>query len=390
MPILQALKLALSSILANKLRSVLTMLGIIIGVTAVIALVSIGQGATKSVTDRVASLGTNLLTININGRGSTTTINYEEAAAFAKIAGVKYASPATRQSMTVKAETKDTDVAVTGVTPAYLAVRDYKLAQGRFISQLDLEFYQKIAVLGSSTAEELFGTVSPVGQKVLINGKHYKVVGVLEEKGSSLGGSNDDIVMIPITSSERLFQSKGVSTVYVQADDGADIDTIKAALETKLAKMFRNSTDAYNIFNQADVLATFDSVSTTLSIALGGIAGISLLVGGIGIMNIMLVSVSERTREIGIRKAIGAKKKDIMTQFLIEAVVLSGLGGVIGVLAGVSISVLVSALTSLTTELSFTIIAVAFGFSVVIGVIFGVFPANKAAKLKPIEALRFE
>jgi len=386
----QAFKMAAKSIMGNKMRSLLTMLGIIIGVTAVIALVSLGQGATKAVTDQVASLGTNLLTVNITGRGSMTTISYQEAKELADKNGVEYSAPANSQNGTVKFGTNSVDVSVVGTTPDYVDVRDYNIASGRFVSQLDMDYYQRIALLGSGTAQELFPGQNPVGETVLINGIRYKVVGLLAEKGSSLSGSNDDVVIIPITSSERLFKSKGVRTIYVQVKDAEKMSTVVSELESSLSKTFRGNTNSYRVFNQQDVLDSFSSISDTLSLALGGIAAISLLVGGIGIMNIMLVSVTERTREIGIRKAIGAKKKDIMIQFLIESIALSGLGGLLGIGLGIAIAQLASNVLNMGVALSIPIMALSFGFSVFIGVVFGLFPANKAANLKPIEALRFE
>jgi len=386
----QAFKMAAKSILGNKMRSLLTMLGIIIGVTAVIALVSLGQGATKAVTEQVASLGTNLLTVNITGRGSMTTISYQEAKELADKDGVEYSAPANSQNGTVKFGTNSVDVSVVGTTPDYVDVRDYNIASGRFVSQLDMDYYQRIALLGSGTAQELFPGQNPVGETVLINGIRYKVVGLLAEKGSSLSGSNDDVVIIPITSSERLFKSKGVRTIYVQVKDAEKMSTVVSELETSLSKTFRGNTNSYRVFNQQDVLDSFSSISDTLSLALGGIAAISLLVGGIGIMNIMLVSVTERTREIGIRKAIGAKKKDIMIQFLIESIALSGLGGLLGIGLGIAIAQLASNALNMGVALSIPVMALAFGFSVFIGIVFGLFPANKAANLKPIEALRFE
>jgi len=386
----QAFKMAAKSIMGNKMRSLLTMLGIIIGVTAVIALVSLGQGATKAVTDQVASLGTNLLTVNITGRGSMTTISYQEAKELADKEGVEYSAPANSQNGTVKFGTNSVSVSVVGTTPDYVDVRDYNIASGRFVSQLDMDYYQRIALLGSGTAQELFPGQNPVGETVLINGIRYKVVGLLAEKGSSLSGSNDDVVIIPITSSERLFKSKGVRTIYVQVKDAEKMSTVVSELETSLSKTFRGNTNSYRVFNQQDVLDSFSSISDTLSLALGGIAAISLLVGGIGIMNIMLVSVTERTREIGIRKAIGAKKKDIMIQFLIESIALSGLGGLLGIGLGIGIAQLASNALNLGVALSIPIMALAFGFSVFIGIVFGLFPANKAANLKPIDALRFE
>lgn len=391
MNFLQAFKMALKSIWSNKLRSLLTMLGIIIGVTAVIALVALGQGATKSVTDQVQGLGTNLLTVNIIGRGSSSTLTESEAVGLSDgVDGVQYIAPASTQNASVKEGTKSVSVNVVGTNADYLDVREYELASGRFLSQIDVDVRQKVAVLGSTTATDLFGFSDPVGEYVLINGTRYKVVGLLAEKGSTTNGSNDEVVMIPLSSAERLFKSKGVRTIYVQVEDKDRLDAVQAGLETKLSEKFRGNADSYRVFNQADILSTLTSVNDTLTLALAGIAGISLLVGGIGIMNIMLVSVTERTREIGIRKAIGAKRKDILTQFLIEAMVLSGLGGVLGIGFGVGAAKGASAAFDMDIAFSANVILVAFLFSVCIGVVFGLFPANKAAKLKPIEALRFE
>lgn len=391
MNFVQAFKMAMKSILSNKLRSLLTMLGIIIGVTAVISLVALGQGATKSVTEQVESLGTNLLTVNIVGRGSTNTLKASEAVAIAEdVDGIKYMAPASTQNTTVKVGTNSVTVSVVGTNADYAPVRDYQVASGRFLAQIDLDVYQKVAVIGSSTATDLFGFADPLGEFILIQGTRYKVVGVLAEKGSSTTGSNDEVVMIPQTSAERLFKSTGVRTIYVQADTTEQIDAVVAGLEAALSDHFRGNTDSYRVFNQSDALSALTSVSDTLTLALAGIAGISLLVGGIGIMNIMLVSVTERTREIGIRKAIGAKKRDILIQFLIESMVLSGLGGVLGIGIGVGAAQGASAAFDMDIVFSGDIIMIAFFFSVIIGVVFGMFPANKAAKLKPIDALRFE
>jgi len=391
MSILQAFKMAIKSILSNKLRSLLTMLGIIIGVTAVIALVALGQGATKSVTEQVQSLGTNLLTVNVLGRGSTSTLKVKDAVAMAdEVAGIRYLAPVNTQNASVKFGTTTESVSVVGTNADYASVRDYEVASGRFLAQIDLDVYQKVAVLGATTATDLFGFADPLGEYVLIQGTRYKVVGVLAEKGSSTTGSNDEVVVIPETSFERLFKTKGVRTIYVQAESTEAIDGVVAGLEAALSSHFRGNADSYRVFNQSDALSALTSVSDTLTLALAGIAGISLLVGGIGIMNIMLVSVTERTREIGIRKAIGAKKRDILIQFLIESIVLSGLGGLLGIGIGAGAAQGASRAFGMDIAFSANIIILAFGFSVAIGVLFGMFPANKAAKLKPIDALRFE
>ncbi|TLS49034.1 FtsX-like permease family protein [Paenibacillus antri] len=385
----QGFKMAFKSILGNKMRSLLTMLGIIIGVAAVIALVAIGQGATKQVTEQVQGLGTNLLTVNILGRGGTSTLAYEQATSLGELEGVEYAAPYNTNNGTVRYGTDSVSVSVVGTNAQYADVRDYEVSAGRFVSQIDLDFYQKIAVLGSATAVDLFGFADPIGEYVQINGTRFKVVGVLAEKGDSSQGSNDELVGVPLTTAERVFQSRGVRNVYIQVESADAVDRTAALLEAELAGMFRNNADSYRVFNQQDVLDTVSSVTDTLSLALGGIAGISLLVGGIGIMNIMLVSVTERTREIGIRKAIGAKKRDILMQFLIEAITLSGLGGLLGVGVGLGVGIAVSSALNMDAVFSYENIALAFGFSVVIGIAFGLFPANKAAGLKPIDALRF-
>ncbi|CAG5080643.1 Putative uncharacterized protein; transporter ATP-binding /permease [Thermobacillus xylanilyticus] len=386
----QGLKMAFKSIRSNKLRSILTMLGVIIGVGSVIALVGIGQGTSKQIEEQVQSLGTNLLTVNILGRGVTSTLAYEEAVQFAGIEGVEYAAPYNSNNATLKYGTAGAGVNVIGTNADYFPLRGYELAAGRFITQIDLDFHQKVAVLGSATAEELFGSENPVGEYVRINGVRYKVVGLLAEKGSSALGSNDELAVIPLTTAERMFRSKGVRSVYIQAESMDALDAVQAEVEARLAKIFRNGDDAYRVFNQADMLETAASVSGTLSLALGGIAGISLLVGGIGIMNIMLVSVTERTREIGIRKAIGAKKRDILMQFLIESVTISALGGLLGVGLGLAAGRAVSSLVKIDVVHSADMIALSMGFSILIGVVFGMYPANKAANLKPIDALRFE
>ncbi|CAM2980943.1 ABC transporter permease [Paenibacillus sediminis] len=387
MNITQSLKMAVKSIMSNKLRSFLTMLGIIIGVAAVIALVSVGQGAASNITTQMQGLGTNLLTVNISGRGVATSLSYEESLTYAAVPGVKEVSPVISGQVTAKNGTDNVTVQTEGITPEYETVRDYHVQAGRFILPIDIEYRQRIALIGTGTAQDLFGTSNPVGQSVLLNGQRFTIVGLLASKGSSLQSSNDDKILIPISTAERLLKSKGVRSIYIQAQSTDTMDSAMNLIKAKLLNKF-GSEDAYTVFNQQDMLDTASSISNTLSIALGGIAGISLFVGGIGIMNIMLVSVNERTREIGIRKAIGAKRRDILTQFLIESVTLGALGGLIGVGIGFGASKLVGKFTSLSVSTSWNIVLLAFCFSLAIGVIFGIVPANKAAKLKPIDALR--
>lgn len=391
MNIAQGFKMAMKSILGNKMRTILTMLGIIIGVTSVIALVSLGKGTTQKISQQVQSLGSNLLTVNIRGRGTTNTLSYQQAMTFQNMMGVQYVAPVKNSSETIKYGTTSFDnISVVGTNQNYLSVREYQLATGRFIAPVDLEYDEKVAVLGATTAQNLFGFTSPLGQDILVNGIHFNVVGVLQAKGSSMAGSNDDVVMIPETTAERVFQSKGVNSIYIQASDTTQTNLVVGELNMEMSKFFRGDTNSFNVFNQQDLLKTMSSVTNTMSMALGGIAAISLVVGGIGIMNIMLVSVTERTREIGIRKAIGAKKRDILIQFLIEAIVMSGLGGLLGIGLGVGITYTLSKVMKMGVVYSGNIILLSFLFSVAIGVIFGLFPANKAAKLRPIEALKFD
>lgn len=389
MNLTQGIKMAWKSISTNKMRSFLTMLGIIIGVSAVIALVSVGQGTTLQVQKQVASLGTNLLTVNITGRGALTALTYEEAMAYKELDGVQAVSPVISGRVTAKSGNENVQVSLEGITPDYETVRDFHVQAGRFLTDLDVDYRQRVALIGTTTVENL-KMANPVGQTIYLNGQSYKIVGLLAVKGTSIGGSNDDKILIPITSAERLLKSKGVRSIYLQAKSPEAVSTVKSSLEESLQKKFRGTTNAYTVFDQQEMLSTVSSISNTLSLALGGIASISLLVGGIGIMNIMLVSVSERTREIGIRKAIGARKKDILLQFLVESMVLGGMGGLVGIALGVGGSGLAGKFTSLSISISWKVAILSFLFSLCIGVFFGLFPANKAAKLKPIEALRTE
>ncbi|OME12019.1 ABC transporter permease [Paenibacillus odorifer] len=384
------MRMALKSINSSKVRAFLTMLGIIIGVSSVIILVSVGQGTTSQITEQLNGLGTNQLTVNITGRGATTSLTYEEALALGDIEGIANVAPVISGNATAKNKTDNVSVTVEGITPSYEEVKDFHVQAGRFLLDIDNEYRQKVALIGSGTAEDLFGTDNPVGQKVQLNGISYKIVGLLETKGSSLSGSNDDIILIPISTAERQLKSKGVRSITIKTTSADTVAAAKAKLESTLDAKFNYADNAFSVFDSQEMLETVNSTTDTLSMALAGIAGISLFVGGIGIMNIMIVSVNERTREIGIRKAIGAKKFDILAQFMIESIVLSGLGGVLGVGIGVAGSWLLGKYSALTVSIAWDMVLISFIFSLLIGVIFGMMPANKAARLRPIHALRNE
>jgi putative ABC transport system permease protein len=380
--------MALRSIKSNKLRAVLPMLGIIIGVSSVIVLVSIAQGSAQNVTSQINQLGTNLITIS--SYENDVELSEEKISELSDLNGVKSVAPVITGRVIVKKERTTTQVSLTGTSAAYSDVRDTKVSQGRFITDLDVEYRQKIVVLGSDTAATFFGTENPVGQYIQVSGTSFKIVGVLAAKGSSLGQSGDNVVIVPLSTGQRLVGSTTISTVYLKGTSEEQMDFVLNEVKMTMASLYPGKSDSYGVTNQQDVMDTMSSVSDTMTIMLGGIASISLLVGGIGIMNIMLVSVSERTKEIGIRKAIGAKRRDILLQFLIEAVVLSSMGGLLGVLFGLGLGKVVASLMSMSISYSTTVILFSFLFSLVIGVVFGVFPANKASKLNPIQALRYQ
>lgn len=388
---LQSFRMALKSIASNKVRAALTMLGIIIGVGAVIVMVSLVKGTTSQITERLQSMGTNMISVNIIGRGSSRMVTETELMDFAQknstiIEGV---APMINGSVTVKAGNKNLSTSLEGTNEAYKTVRNTNVQQGRFINTLDTERRQKVVLIGTYIAQELFPDSDPIGQDMKINGELFKVVGLLETKSNSTAQSQDDKVIIPYTTAKRLLRNSQIRSFYVQGKTTDTVEQAMTALQDFLFKVF-NSTDAYRVFNQADMMESVNETTRTMTMMLGGIAGISLLVGGIGIMNIMLVSVTERTREIGIRKAIGAKRRNILQQFLIEAIVVSCLGGVIGVLIGISLTSLVAKLTQIPAQASLFTITISFSFSVFVGVFFGWYPASKASKLNPIEALRVE
>ncbi|MCM8899963.1 ABC transporter permease [Caldicoprobacter algeriensis] len=384
----QAIKMAFSSILSNKMRSFLTMLGVIIGVTAVITLIALGQGSTQRVSSQIESLGTNLIIINITG-GRNRSVTQEDLERIKSMPGVSEIAPVLSGGVTVKAGNKNTNTSLEATTPGYQEVRNTHVQLGRFLLQNDLDMRFRVAVIGVDVADELFGRRDVVGEKISINGVEFSIVGILEEKGSSIAGSDDNRVIIPLTTGQRLLRNTEVRTFYLSTQSPDVVNQVVAEIQRFLTRKF-NDENSFRVFNQTQLLSTINEATTTLTMMLSGIAGISLLVGGIGIMNIMLVSVTERTREIGIRKAIGAKRRDILIQFLIESAVLSGLGGVLGIMLGfVGVSFL-SRILNIPAAISAEVVLLATGFSVGVGVIFGLYPASKAASLNPIDALRYE
>ncbi|SHN59447.1 ABC transporter permease [Desulfitobacterium chlororespirans] len=406
MNFLELMKVSLRALYANKLRSALTMLGIIIGVFAVIIMVAIANGATQSVTANIQGLGSNLLIVSAGqssfggvrgGAGSANTLTMEDVAKVrAAGSAVKAVAPVVNTNAQVVYGTGNTSTSVMGTTAEYADVRSIKITQGRFITEEDITKSARVAVVGPTVVENLFGDANAdiIGKNIKLNNIPYQVVGVTVSQGSSGMTNNDDMIYAPISSVQsRLVGSKSVRQIYIEAESAQLMteaqDQVTYALQLA-HKIQSGQENDFTITNQAEVLESMEEISQTMTLLLGGIAGISLLVGGIGVMNIMLVSVTERTREIGIRKAIGAGEGDILFQFLIESVVLSLIGGMIGILLGWGGSLIASELFGVTASVSPSSVGIAFGFSALIGIVFGVVPAKKAAAMNPIEALRYE
>ncbi len=417
MNILESMRVALRGLTANKMRSILTMLGVIIGVASVIALLSIGQGVQAAVAQQIQSIGSNLIFVSPGStqqsrvraaQGSAVTLTYEDAQALMDpertpdIAGVAPEFGAYGQ---IVYGGNNVNTRVVGVTPAYEMVRNYRLATGEFIARQHVDALSMVAVLGPATAANLFGEADPVGQQIKINRTNFRVIGVLEAKGGSSMMSQDDLVLVPITTAQRRLFGGGrgfgvgqrVSSITVSAASEAQVDAAIAEVTEILRERHKLTyqEDDFIVTSQRDILGAFTQVTTILTVFLGAIAAISLLVGGIGIMNIMLVSVTERTREIGIRKAVGARRRDILAQFLVEAVVLSVFGGLGGIALGWGISQVINQMrvgdpSPLVTIVSADAVLLAVGFSVAVGLFFGIYPATRAAALNPIDALRYE
>ena len=396
------------AIKANRGRSSLTVLGIVIGIGSVIAMVAIGQGSQKSIEASIESIGSNLLIIMPGsqqglggggvsaGRGSAQTLTLEDAEAIKKeTASVKAVEPELTGRYQVSVKSNNTNTQVVGTVAEYPEVRNVEIELGNFLTEQDIKGLSKVAVLGPTTRDDLFGEgADPVGETVRINKVDFRVIGVTKSKGGSGFGSQDDMIFVPLaTAKAYLSGSSYLSTIYVQAENQESLTAAQNGITELLLARHKISDPAtadFQILNQSDIVATASSVTGTFTMLLAAIAGISLIVGGIGIMNMMLTNVTERTREIGLRKAIGAKRNDISNQFLGEAVMLTFIGGGLGIILGLLVSVAVSKFANIATTVSASSIVLAFGVSAAIGIIFGYYPARRASKLNPIEALRYE
>ena len=402
MRVINTIKVALRALRRNKMRSILTALGIIIGVGAVIAMVSIGNGAKAQVEAQVASLGENVITVfpgsfttggMRSGWGSASTLTIEDAEGIRReVANAVAVSPEVRDRAQVLANGLNWNTQIMGESPDYPAIRTWKFAEGSIFTDQDVRSVAKVAVLGKTVVDQLFPDGDPLGKTVRIRNIPFKVVGVLASKGFNLFGQDqDDTVVIPYTSHlKRVSHHTNINSILVQAASAEAIDKVQQDITDLLMQRRKGREQDFTVRNQVEIAQAATATSETMTLLLGAIAGVSLIVGGIGIMNIMLVSVTERTREIGIRLAVGAHGRDVLLQFLIEAVILSSLGGVIGILIGVGASELVSMKTGWPILVSSTSVVVAVVFSAAVGMFFGFYPARKAAQLDPIEALRYE
>jgi len=395
----QAITVAFSSIATQKLRSLLTMLGVIIGVAAVIALVSLANGALASTTSQIQGLGSNVIAVDIGAQGfgptsatgtaAPTSLTVSQAAILVHDRGVVGAAPVMAGSGTLAVGSTSGTAGVVGTSASYAQIMGYRVRWGRFLSPLDVASGQNVVVLGSAEATDLFGGVDPVGNSLTIDGVPFQVIGVLESKGSTFGQNQDSFVAIPWTTAQGFFGDGGITQVYLSAAKGTDVTSLVNRLDEQLLNWLTTAED-FNVTSQSQILSTISSVTSIFTTLLAGIASISLVVGGIGIMNIMLVSVTERTREIGIRKSVGASRGAVLLQFLVEALVLAGLGGLLGILVGWSVSALLGKIIGVGASFSPGTAALAFGVSLAIGVVFGLWPASRAAALRPVDALRVD
>ncbi len=391
------------ALLANKVRSGLTVLGIVIGIASVIAMLAIGQGAKNQIQSSIEGLGSNLLTIIpgvvqpgrgivSSGRGGAQTLKDDDTGAIEAVPGVSAVSPESSRRFQITASTgNNTNTTVTGALPAYESVHNLSVAEGSFLSDANVRNLGRVAVLGATAASDLYGGESPVGKRLRINGGNFTVLGVLTAKGGAGFSGPDDMVLVPLSTMQKILSgSDYLSTIAVSVGDKNEMSAVKDTVTDALIAKHRVSEADFSIISQEDILGALSQVVTTFTLFLASIAGISLLVGGIGIMNMMLTTVTERTREIGLRKAIGATKKDISTQFLVEAVMLTFSGGIVGVVLGWLVAFIVSSTGLVQAQVSLFSVLLAFGVSALIGIIFGYYPARRASRLSPIEALRYE
>ena len=395
-------KVSLKSLLGNKLRSFLSMLGIIIGVGAVISMLALGAGAQKQILDQVTAMGANLLIVSAGQpphrgvrSGSAQTLVLEDAEALlAQVADIQLVSPVVQDSAQFKYYNQNTQASLLGAAPTYFDIRNYEVERGRAFNDGECGRASRVAVLGPVTAENLFGEADPIGETVKVNGKNFKVAGILKAKGDQGFFNPDDQAIIPYTTAMK--QMLGVNylrEIDLQITDTADQEEVQTQVEEIIRARHRilpDTDDDFHVRNMAEMVETASDITTTFTILLAAVAAISLVVGGIGIMNIMLVTVTERTREIGIRKAIGARDRDILIQFLLEAIIMSGFGGAIGVATGMTVAETVSQLSSFTPVVQGGSVIMALSFSIGVGIFFGFYPARRAALLDPIDALSYE
>ncbi|MGB6053618.1 MAG: ABC transporter permease [Burkholderiaceae bacterium] len=410
MNLLATLRIALKALRVNLLRSMLTMLGIIIGVAAVITMIAVGGGAQARIQDQINSLGSNLMIIIPGsttasgvrlGAGANQNLTEDDAVAIAnEVPEVQVAAPSSRSSGQLIAGSSNWATQIYGITPDYLEARDWPLAAGRIFEPAEMAGSAKVVVIGQTVANQLFGDMDPMDQTIRVKNVPFMVIGVLASKGQSMMGTDqDDVVMVPLsTARNRLFGNtqgklRRVGTIQVKVQEGASMQDAEDKIRALMRQRQRTQPgqdDAFTLRNLTEMLAAQEESSRVMTLLLAAVASVSLLVGGIGIMNIMLVSVTERTREIGLRMAVGARGSDILTQFLVEAITLSSIGGLIGIVLGVAGSYAIGAFAGWATKLSPESIVLAVGFSAAIGIFFGFYPAKKASRLLPIEALRYE